>query len=483
MSFHVLTEPWIPMSTGQTVSLLQALEQAHTLEGVQCAFPPESCAVYRLLIAFVMDALALRTRDERLALLAKGRFDMDVFRNYTSICEQEGASFDLFDPCRPFMQAAYDSALDKEPKPASTIVLQMPSGNNHVFFAHAPQAHLAPGEALRHLLTAYLFATAAAQGYPSSVNHTPCIYALHHGDTLFETLVLNLVSMAECGNIRYGKPAWRSAEGVVPKKAFADVEMLAALTWQPRRATLICGEDGLVSQLYWQQGHDFKGNVLWRDPHVPYRMHKTGEYVPLKPQMGRAFWRDLGALAASREDRYGRPPLVVENAPEDRPQYRLSVVGIVTDQASLLDMVAEEVCLPRDILADPDRGDVLRQDLAFIEDCAGALRFASKELFASKDKGEGPLTPLLLDTFFHLAHDYVYGDYLKALTAFETDEEYLALQNNVHDEALKMLLTALDKEKLRLSSDGMMLKAQAEMRRKALASYYKKRRKREDEWK
>lgn len=476
MTFNILTEPWIPMSSGETLSLLDALAGAQALAGVECVSPLETVAVYRLMIAFLMDALQLKTRDERLALLRQGRFDVAAIHAYARRCEAEGASFDLFDAERPFMQAAYDQKLDKERKSAAIMALEIPSGNNHVFFDHAPEARFTPGEALRQLLTAYLFCTAAAQGYPSSVNNTPCVYVLHHGENLHETLTLNMVSRAECGNIAWGKPAWREDGKVEPKREFADVSMLRALTWQPRRATLLADEGGIVSEVYWQQGHNFKGNALWRDPHVPYRILKGGEYTSLKPQSGRAFWRDLGALAASREDRYGKPPLVVANAPEDKTLYRLSMTGLVTSNASLIDLDAEEMNLPRSVLEDAERGDMLREDLLFFEDCAQALRFAAKDLQG------GALVPILQDAFFAMTRDYIYGEYLEQLDRCDGDELFVELRGAVHERALKMLLTALDREKLRLGSDGKMLKVQAEMRKKTLAIYYKRRRERENAW-
>ena len=278
-----------------------------------------------------------------------------------------------------------------------------------------------------------------------------------------ETLTLNMVSRAECGNISWGKPAWREDGRVTPKKEFADVSMLGALTWQPRRATLLVDESGNVTKLYWQQGHNFKGNALWRDPHVPYRMLKNGEYTSLKPQAGRAFWRDLGALATSREGRYGLPPLVVANAPTDKPLYRLTMTGLITSNASLIDLDAEEMNLPRSVLEDEERGDVLREDLLFFEDCAQALRFAVKDL-----RG-GVLAPILLDVFFTLVHNYVYGEYLEQLGRCDSDEAFIALRKSVHAHALEMLLTTFDREKLRLGSDGKMLKAQADMRKTILA--------------
>lgn len=475
MTFNVLHEPWIPMSNGETVSLMDALRRAHELEGVLCTFPPETCAVYRLMIAFVMDALQLDDRFDRMDLLDAGRLDMGVIEEYVARCEQEGASFDLFDPKRPFMQTAFDAALDKQPISIAKIMLRMPSGNNHVFFTHAPQDACPPGEALRHLLCAYLFSTSGAQGYPSSVNNTPCVYVLHHGQTLFETLLLNAVSIKECGNIAYGKPAWRNDEAIMPKREFSNVDMLCALTWMPRRVTLLCEENGDVAQMYFQQGHNFKGNALWRDPHAPYRVLKNGEYNSLKPQQGRAFWRDLGTLFVSRESRYGKPPLVVENAPDTLAFMRLSLVGLITSQASLVDLQAEEMQLPSAILEDAYCGDTLREDLLFFEDCAAALRFAAK------DYQNGVLTLYLQNTFFHLAHDYLYENYLPALASCKTDEDFIELQKQVHDEALRMIKETFRLERLRVGYDGKTLIAQTQMQGKALAVYYKKRRKREND--
>ena len=486
LTFNVLHEPWIPMANGERHSLLSALENAAALPGVLCASPLETCAVYRLMIAFAMDALQLRDRDERTALLKRGAFDMRPFREYIERCESEGASFDLFDARRPFMQSAYDAQVDGEEKrrSAAEIVLDMPSGNNHVFFDHQPSAILRPGDALCHLLSAYLFCTAAAQGYPSSVNNTPCVYVLHRGKTLFDTLVLNMLSVAECGNIAYGRPAWRAEAQVKPKEEFANVDMLQALTWRPRRVTLICGEEGLVSELYLQQGHNFKGNALWRDPHVPYRCQKSGEYASLKPQRGRAFWRDMGSLAASREDRYGRPPLVVANTPKGLPNYDLFLTGLITDNAALVDMVEEEMLLPRDVLDDGERGDILREDLQFLENCAAALRRAADSAGkGGRSDQKSFLAPILQNTFFQIAHDYILGPYLEALTGCESEEDYLRQRGDVHEEVLRMLLRTLDKERLRLGDDAQNLQKQARVRQIVMAGYSKERKKREDEWK
>lgn len=97
--------------------------------------------------------------------------------------------------------------------------------------------------------------------------------------------------------------------------------------------------------------------------------------IPLSsPSRGRAFWRDLGTLAASqKENKRSQPPTVVRNAPEDWPIYRLMLMGLVTDRYSTLELQEEELSLPRKILEDPTCGDVLRGDLLFLEECAEIL--------------------------------------------------------------------------------------------------------------
>ena len=209
MNYNILTEPFIPISDGRYVSLLFCLEHAHELQRISCSTPLETYAAYRFLCAFAMDAFQLAHYDARMALLEQGYFDMEIIRAYIRQCENEGVSFDLFDSDRPFLQAACDPAYDQETKPAALIDIQVPSGNNHIFFEHhwSDTHSLTPAKAMLCLLTSYLFCTAAAQGYPSSVNNTPCLYVLIHGGNLFETLVLSMISIKEAGNLPYGLPA------------------------------------------------------------------------------------------------------------------------------------------------------------------------------------------------------------------------------------------------------------------------------------
>ncbi len=485
-SFNVLHNPWIPVLTRdgeKELGILETIRQAHELKGVQAQNPLETVAVLRLLTAFLMDAYQscgkLPHQRARRALYRAGQFDMEVVEDYVKTCAQEGASFNLFDKARPFMQAAYDEKLDAgKDKPIATLVHALPSGNNHVFFDHRfeDEHALTAPQAIRTLLATYLFCTAAAQGYPSSVNNTPCVYAFCLGNTFFETLVFNMVSKAECGTLEYGIPAWRSTIPVIPKEQRARVDLLEGLTFQPRRATLIPGKgEGLITKAYFQQGLDFKGNSNWHDPNVAYVRNAKGIETTVKPRIERALWRDIGALTLSQA---GKPPLVIETANEildNAPiKLQLFLAGLVTDQASYQDTVADDtLSIPLDIVSTPAWGERLRRDMEFIERSAGLLRRALARL---SDDVAAQTQAL----FFQRAHDYVFGDYFSALREVDFEKGYYTFVEAVDKRIWDLLSSVTRKSLIRLGDDGRNLLRQASARNEIYFGYQKMRKERED---
>ena len=145
-----------------------------------------------------------------------------------------------------------------------------------------------------------------------------------------------------------------------------------------------------------------------------------------------------------------------------------------------------EIQRNRRLLNDEERGDILREDLQFLENCSEALRRATgaaKKREDEKSGKKGFLAATLQNTFFQMAHDYILGPYLEALTGCESEEDYLRQRGDVHEEVLRMLLRTLDKERLRLGDDAKNLQMQAQVRQIVMTGYSKERKKREDEWK
>ncbi len=480
MHYDVLKEPWIPVqkASGQSdiLSLYDTFAQAHTIKQVNCDSPLETCAVLRFLIAFAMDAYGcsgkLKNVFARKAIYQQETFDEDVFQTYIDLCKEEGVSFDLFDEKRPFLQAIYDPEKDDEKRISVTNLFHsLPSGNNHVHFDHtmADSRAFSPSECLRGLLACQLFATSMAGGYPSSVNDTPCFYVFLEGDTLFQTIVLSMVSIKESPeeSTQDIMPiAWRNRD-IITSQKYADVSMLAGLTWQPRRVTLIAHEDGSVREMYYQPGKNFNPNGRWLDPHVTFLKNKKEEFYTLKPKQGRAPWRDVGAYAMSQNDQACRPALILKNASKIKTNpvmVSLLTLGVATDNAKCLGWFWDRIHVPFCILNDMERANQLRMDLAFCEEVASLLKNALKNMltaFRSKAVMNG-IVEEFEAKYFHEMHQFFFPTYMEALSQVDTtqsgfEEQVIDLTNKkIIQTTDRLLMEACD----RYDSSAEEMKAQ-----------------------
>lgn len=473
----------------EACSIREIFARAHEIRDVKAYSDQARCAVLRLLMAFLMDSHVLETRYDRAGLLDAGRFDIGVLDTYAADCEREGPRFELFDPARPFMQCAYDPATDaKAEKPVAILIPEYASGNNHIFFMHFSEDEhaLAPAEALQAMLVTYLFCTAGAQGFPSGVNNTPPVYALIEGENLFQTLVINSLSASECEvqNIPYGrgKVPWRTDETVVPKKLFQNVSLLRALTWRPRRIALkLNPETGMVDRVFLQQGHNFIGNDLWRDPHVPRVKRKDGSYANLKPELGRALWRDAGTLVGGGGE--SRPPAVAAYVDlveaRGHEKFDLSMTGLATSNASILGATCERLAMPVGLMKDPACARRFVRDLAFLED---AQRVLTKAVAAQ-------MTPDVArqaqELFLERAHDFLFGDYLAEIRGIgageDAEDRLFELLKRLDGEVLAGLRAALARVVNIVGSDAAALVRHVSVERIVVGWYYNRKKEREEE--
>jgi len=441
IEFNVLTEPWIPIRklSGQIeeVGILKVLEEAHSYKDICAESVLENYAVTRLLIAFLSDAYTPRRVADRRKILKEGRFSREIIEGYVNQCLSKGASFNLFDKDRPFMQSSYDASIDEgKEKPIAALQHHVPSGNNHTHFLHMNTASysITYAQALRSLCAAYVFCVAGLAG-PSSVNNTPCVYYIVEGANLFETLVYSMVSKAELGNIPWNEPpiAWLDQPYVKPKQEIAAMSFVSAYTWMPRRVTLIPnGNTGLIDKVYLTAGRNFLGNGLWRDPHVAYRSNKKEEYYPVKPAADRDLWRDIATLTASDQEKSHIPPLIVSQIAllldESSIMQNVKMVGLITDQASYLSVVSDELALPLPILSNPFLGSTLKRDLRFLEDVANILRKSFGELEAS-------LGQEISSSFLGSMHEWLFRYYIPNLSGLQVESatERSVLRKAVHE--------------------------------------------------
>ncbi len=438
--FDVLTEAWIPAvrpdGSGFSCGVLELLEHAHELSEISCDSPLETYAVQRFLIAFLMDAYRLKRLKDRKNLYERGSFDMRVINDYIDLCRSEGVSFDLFDKERPFMQARYEAELDDgKIKYLANIFHYLPSGNNHVHFDHKTEEDrwFEFSECIRGILAAQIFAVSMTQGYPSSVNDTPCYYVLLEDDNLFHKLVLNMLSVGECQNMDYDfqSAAWRDHDPVIPKAEYADVSVLAGLTWQPRRITLIPDGENRVRQMYYQQGRSFHPNGKWIDPHVSFAINKDGNPYTLKPRIGRAPWRDVGVLIMSKNSSSSIPASVIrqsESFPAKGKVRTMQLFGLATNNAKYEGWVSDKLSVQESIVFDFDKSDVLRNDIFFVESVSAEVRRAIQKVnYASARTGDGKkrqshIAEEAEAEYLSRMHSYIFADYMRELSKADTTQ-------------------------------------------------------------
>lgn len=351
--FSVLEQPWIRAVTAegktQLYGLRELLAQAHHLRAITDASPLVEYGLHRLLCVLLMDALRPQDTFDLEELLAAGAFDMQRLDAYFAQCVEQGGSFDLFDPERPFLQSPYRAAWDKALKPASVLDVTIPNGNNHTHFDHRCNAAIgfSYAQAARLLPAVQLFCTAGAQGYPSGPNGAPPYYAILTGRTLFETLVLSMVAQDSLRGTFDQPPApWRSTMEVEPKKQVLSTSLLYGMLFPARRVLLLPEEaTQTVRQVYLSQGMNYLSPESWTDPHVTYRLGKNGRFA-WRPQKERPPWRNLQHLLSIQEEFAPRIVQQFSQLEPDAAYAHVVLYGVQTEQASYLDIMRHDLEIP-----------------------------------------------------------------------------------------------------------------------------------------
>lgn len=467
-----------PDGHSERVGLLELLTNAHLIADIKANSCTGKLALLRLCIAFLSDVYRPADLNERAELLDSGAFDANRLLDYVAKCEASGASFDLDDEKRPFMQAAYDARIDaKSEKPVAKILFDCPGGNNHIHLDHRYEdAHEVDTQtAFEAMLETYLFCPAGLSG-ASNVNNTPPVYAIIHGPNLFETLVLNMVSADEIINIPYGEDEvmWLRNEPVVPGAKTAEMSFLKALTWQPRRLTLHWDTDGMVRRIHLQNGFNFQGNGLWKDPHVVFRKNKDGEWFSVKPELGRELWRDVGTLISGKGVRSTVPIQNIQSIMMDLPSVLdVELIGMISNQEAILGRASERLRLPVQLFSGEDLAYEFRMALSLSEAMNRALENAVKQEFchAQDKKKKSVIAQQASETFLHEMQGVLFGEYLNALLEggpfSERSQRYLESMWSVLDQSV--LADIIE----RTGSDVASLKHQNAVRDRVRREYNK----------
>ena len=348
IEFNLLTEPWIRVrlrdNTVREVSLTEALVSAQDYVDLAGEMPTQNAAVLRLLLAVLFTVFSrvdakgtpkpLAQSDDALErwseLWQLGHFPADPVRDYL---EQWKDRFWLFHPVHPFWQVP-QAKIGTEYGAAMLNGEMIESKNKlRLFPLYAGQSkeQLSYPQAARWLLSVNGFDDTSlkpkGKNLPSIsvgwLGTLGFIQAL--GDTLYETLMLNLTLLRD-GRECWGenKPCWeretpRSGERT---EVCCPDDPAQLLTLQSRR--LLLHRTGKFVDKAFALGGDFfpKENAfaeqmtIWRT--MPVKKNEPVVFVPCRHDPAKQFWREFPAVFC--QDSGHRPGVVcwIEKLQEKR---------------------------------------------------------------------------------------------------------------------------------------------------------------------
>ena len=350
VSFNLVDEPWIPTvwldGTAGEVGLRDALVRAHEIRELVDGSPLVTVSLHRLLLAILHRTFGPKTFEAWKELWRQGRWDAPALDGYFTDWRHR---FDLFDAERPFYQVAHLEDGTKVHPPA-LLAQERASGNNATVFDHsyaATAASILPALAARQLVARQAFSVGGGVSKPFNLSHatlTAGFTVLAVGETLFETLALNLTEYGEGHTIRPSHddaPCWERTPLVVAteedKNGTSPRGPLDYLTWQSRRIKLLVGDDPpRVTGVQLAQNMKLDADTL--DPFKSYAMSKEQGWVARRLDPDRSVWRDSYSIFQWKDENGRRPDVLnwlalIDEADEDgeieaQSSYPISVLGL-----------------------------------------------------------------------------------------------------------------------------------------------------------
>ncbi len=401
-SFNALTEPWIPVirmdGSNDELSLWSCLEQAPELREIRDPSPIIEFGIYRLLVAFVLDALILtdqRPEDplDLKSMIEGKRFDLNLMKDYVEKC---GDVFDLFHPERPFLQTKVNTKAKL--KSLAGLYPVVPSGTNvnHWQHSHEDDLSVSAQMATRLLTTISPFMTAGGAGLSPSINGAPPIYALPFGKALFETIILNIpLRKQDSGK---GLTAWRTKRS--PGRECTQATTVEAMTWRPRKIQLIpemgLDDSPIVRKMKFEKGDSTR--LTWIDGSLAYRFDKN-KVTPIRMRENRPIWRDAGPLLLLNEADHAkgekkvsyRRADVVEQAftiTDSGNPLVIQVYGMRTDmKMKIFEWVKSALSIPAHLGQSTRLGSLVDLELRRAEQTVYRLQLCIKALYPREGAG------------------------------------------------------------------------------------------------
>lgn len=376
--FDLRDEPWIPVErvdgSFDTVSIREALLEAHVIRRLSGEIPCEGIALLRLLLALVYciypvpeDMSEGAKRRIWKELWSHGSFDAGRVEAYLDDFSHE---FDLFDGEHPFFQVpelAYSSD-KKEYDSVDELMLDVPKPTRFLFSMRgARHLDVIPFDlATRYLIVTQAFdisgikspvvgnttvSAGKARAPKGSVGTGWCgalggIYL--EGRSLYETLLLNFVLYLGNTSVTTSddRAPWERDAPSADTCQREPAGPIDLLTWQGRRVRLVPSEDGASvcgvvicygDALKYANKQCFEMMTGWRESKQQQRELGTSTVplMPVAPDTARALWRGLPSLLAVANQRL-RPGVIrwmgelqdVQSSDDWRLHVRIACQGV-----------------------------------------------------------------------------------------------------------------------------------------------------------
>ncbi|MFJ6729795.1 type I-E CRISPR-associated protein Cse1/CasA [Streptomyces sp. NPDC091281] len=347
-SFDLTRQPWLPVQlldgSECELSLVDVFDRAPEIRRLAGDLPTQEFALTRLLLAILHDALSDARSDDVPdadgSRKGAAPADADAWERLwlgetpyaapvAAYLHAHRGRFDLLHPERPFYQVADLRTAKDEVFSLNRIVADVPNGEPFFSMRMPGVERLGLAEAARWLVHAQAYDPSgiksgavgdprvkAGKGYPQGVAWAGALGGvLVEGDTLHETLLLNLLAADTVGLHAdpADRPAWR-AEPCGPGEA-ADLAqrpygLRDLYTWQSRRIRLHHDADGVHAVLLAYGDRLEPHNRVRHEPMTGWRRSpaqekKRGEalvYLPQEHDPARAAWRGMeGLVRGGRE--------------------------------------------------------------------------------------------------------------------------------------------------------------------------------------
>ncbi len=433
ITFDLTKERWLPCLNLQgkpmkeDLSLREVFAEAHRVSAIQGDSPLVTIALYRFLLAILYHAIYLDLKrptkvDDWRQLWEQRRtgFEMRLLGDYF---QRFNDRFDLFHPQYPFYQSSdamgkKDEQGDSFSKSVAELVPEISWGNNATLFDHRFERDgfsLSSAEATRRLIAIQAFGLQGLSGFTKkNYRNAPLVdgvILLAQGDTIFETLALNIQLYPVKADSNDGPcwdssniPEWEDARSADNEGGYTPRGLLDYLTWRNRLVLLkppASKEDFVVREMRMSRGFRLKLDEVESDPLKSYsRKKKKGKEVfeQLRWDEHRALWRDSTALFSVHVEGNERPPrafkfisdlMITHNLPLDAShRYRFSAFGLSPQQASVNFFRHETFPLPLEYLRDPESFQKLKDNIAYAEKVRKKLEraceFIQKRLYTGE---------------------------------------------------------------------------------------------------